>query len=114
LLIVGLLWTGVSPASAQTPNVAEQVEALRIHLLTAQLQPDEATANLSRAAQIYQTALEESIAAAAPDVNAHILGAFDDARKALEAGNMVAYAAARAQNLDRSASRRVSNGDRGC
>ncbi len=97
LLIVGLLWTGVSPASAQTPNVAEQVEALRIHLLTAQLQPDEATANLSRAAQIYQTALEESIAAAAPDVNAHILGAFDDARKALEAGNMVAYAAARAQ-----------------
>ncbi len=48
LLIVGLIWTGVSPASAQTLNVAEQVEALRIHLLTAQLQPDEAESTKQR------------------------------------------------------------------
>lgn len=97
VLLISLLLAHVLPASAQTDGIAERAETLRTLLLTVQLQPDTAAENFSTAVQIYRTELEPAVAAAAPEIDARILAAFDDARSALAAGDVVAYAAARTQ-----------------
>jgi len=97
LLAILLVSAYVLPASAQAGGVAERVEALRTLLLTAQLQPETAVNNLSSAVQLYQTELRQVVAAVAPQVDAHILIALRDAHSALERGDDVAFAAARAQ-----------------
>jgi len=85
------------PASAQTGGVAERAETLRTLLLTAQWQPETAAENLSAAEQIYRTELEQVVAMVVPEVDAHLLAAFNDAHNALATGDNVAYAAVRAQ-----------------
>ncbi|MCS6826041.1 MAG: FTR1 family protein [Caldilinea sp.] len=97
LLVTGLVIAGALPASAQPVGIAERAETLRTHLLTAQLQPEQAMEKFSIAFQIYQGELEPTIAAKAPEIDIHILSAFHDARNALKDGDLVAYAAARAQ-----------------
>lgn len=97
LLVISLIPAYGLPVLAQTSDIVERAESLRSLLLAAQLQPETAAENLSTAIQIYRTDLEKAVAMAAPTVNAHILAAFNDAHHALDTGDGVAYAAARAQ-----------------
>src|SRR5919109_4556382 len=88
-------------AAAASTSPAQAAESIRASLVKAQLSlatdSSAATALVREAESTYQTELSDQITSSAPDAHERILVAFKDLSKSAARGDVISFAAARAQ-----------------